>query len=141
MTFIRKFESVEEGGLVLKVCLYIPYFLNCHHSFFIIDQMEASNEISLMLLSPKHQKKKRVVFRKPITMQILKEKIGSSFQLPPEEKVVKVVDNFDVDIETDEDCQTLKSGQELRVTIEVTRRILIVLNYRLESARRYYSLF
>ena len=86
--------------------------------------MEGGNEsISLLLVSPKHQKKKRVAIQKPITIQTLRENITLAFQLSPEEKVVNVVGSDDVDIETDFDCKFLQPNQELKVFIEVKGRI------------------
>ena len=104
--------------------------------------MEGSKEPTLELIrllcsSPKHKKKKNVFVDKPVTMQMLKEKIALTFQLPPEEKVIKMVDSYGVELETDLDCEFLESGNELTLTIEVTTRILALLNNLIERERSF----
>ncbi len=83
--------------------------------------MEENEQIYLFFFSQTHQKKKKVGLQKPIVIKTLKEKIAFAFQLLPEERVVKVIDSDNAEIETDFDCEVLQSNQELKVVIEVRR--------------------
>ena len=87
--------------------------------------MEGSKEPTserIRLLCSWLQKKKHILVHKPVTMQMLKEKIALTFQLPPEEKVIKIVDSNGAELETDLDCEFLESGHELILTIEVNSK-------------------